>query len=296
MKNDQEFTREMEKCRSNIDKRLSELLVSSKEICAGLIESMKYSLLAGGKRIRPIMCVKFCEAAGGNPENALDAACAVEMMHTYSLIHDDLPCMDNSDLRRGKPSNHVKFGEYTATLAGDALQATAFEVLLNSALPSNIVVEMTRILAQSSGAHGICGGQFLDLQSAWKTPEVNVLTEIHNLKTAALVSAAARIGVIAAGGTEEQVEAAEKYALAVGFSFQVRDDVLDITAIERELGKPFGSDLENNKLTFATLLGIDKCEALIYTETAKAVSALNEEFTNTGFLVWFTHMLADRKY
>jgi len=287
---------EMEECRAAIDEKLNAYFSGDGASSAKLLESMRYSLLAAGKRIRPILCVKFCEAAGGNAEAAINAACAIEMMHTYALIHDDLPCMDDSDMRRGKPSNHIKFGEFTATLAGDALQAAAFETVLGSDVPPDVLVGMTRILADAAGTYGICGGQYLDLSAVWKPLTVEELTEIHNLKTAALMSAAARMGVVAAGGTPEQVKAAEEYALAVGFAFQVRDDVLDSTASERELGKPLGSDLENNKTTFAMLMGTHICEDIIHAETEKAVAALDGVFGDKMFLTWFARMLAERKY
>ena len=286
---------EMERCQALVGEKLGGYFAAEGAGSAVLAESMRYSLLAGGKRIRPVLCVKFCEAAGGKPETALDAACAIEMLHTYSLIHDDLPCMDNSDMRRGKPSNHKKFGEFTATLAGDALQAAAFETLLNSGLRSDTVIEMARILAQAAGPYGICGGQHLDVHGVWKPLSEDELKNIHNMKTSALISAAARIGVVAAGGTEEQVKAAGEYALAVGLAFQVRDDVLDITEPTEKLGKPMGADLENNKTTFAMLMGVGRCEEIILNETMRAVAALEGKFSDTAFLVWFAHMLAERK-
>ena len=287
--------REMERCQSDINERLGRCFADSGDGSAKLLESMRYSLLAGGKRIRPVICIKFCEAAGGAPETALDAACAVEMLHTYSLIHDDLPCMDNSDIRRGKPSNHKQFGEFTATLAGDALQAAAFETLLGSGLPSGTVVEMARILAEAAGPGGICGGQHLDVHGVWKLLTEAELIQIHNMKTAALISAAARIGVVAAGGTKEQVNAAGEYALAVGLAFQVRDDVLDITVPTESLGKPMGADLENNKITFAMIAGVEKCEEMIREETQKAADALEGKFKDISFLVWLAHILAGRR-
>ena len=198
-------------------------------------------------------------------------------------------------MRRGKPSNHKKFGEFTATLAGDALQAAAFEVMLNSGLPPSRVVEMTRVLAETAGPNGICGGQHSDVHSVWKPLTEDELTKIHSMKTAALMSAAAQIGVIAAGGTQEQIKAAEEYALAVVLAFQVRDDVLDITVTTEKLGKPMGSDLENNKTTFAMLMGVDKCEEIIALETSKAIASLEGKFDDTEFLKWLAQILAQRK-
>ena len=281
-------------CQEVVDKRLAEFFTGHED-CAELDESMRYSLLAGGKRIRAAICLKFCEAVGSAEEKAIDAACAIEMLHAYSLIHDDLPCMDDDDMRRGKPSNHIRFGESTAMLAGDALQASAFETLLSSDLPADSVVEMARILANAAGPRGICGGQYLDLAGEGKLLTQGELEEIHKMKTAALISASARLGVIAAGGTQEQIAAAEGYAHAVGLAFQIRDDLLDCISTTDELGKPAGSDSGNDKATFATILGVDECENLVRYWTNRAIEALGDKFVNTGFLAWLAQMLAERK-
>lgn len=291
-----EMRNELEVCKQLIENRLNQFFVPENEGYAKLLESMRYSLLAGGKRIRGILCVKFCEALGGKASQALDAACAVEMLHSYSLIHDDLPCMDNSDMRRGKSSNHIEYDEFTATLAGDALQAAAFETLLGSDLQPAATLKMGQILADAAGVRGICGGQYLDLRGEEKSLTECELSEIHSLKTAALISAAARIGVVAADGTPEQISVADKYAQAIGLAFQVRDDVLDITSVAEKLGKPVGSDSKNNKTTFATLFGLSKCEDIIATETNKAINIIKNEFVNTAFLVNFAKMLATREY
>ena len=286
---------EMEWCRDIVDDRLHELFAEAGSSYATLVESMRYSLLAGGKRVRAVICMKFCEASGGRPEDAIDAACAIEMLHTYTLIHDDLPSMDGDDMRRGKPSNHVEYGEFTATLAGDALQATAFETLAGSALPANSIVEMVKILAQAAGPHGICGGQYLDLSGEGWHLTIDELLELYAMKTAALISAASRMGVIAGSGSREQMEAAHAYAGAIGLAFQVRDDVLDCIATAEELGKPIGSDIENDKSTFASLLGVEACEKLINRETEKAIAVLDGKFKNTEFLTWLARVLAERK-
>jgi len=294
MTNNSEMIREMEWCRDIVDDRLHELLAEAGSSYATLVEAMRYSLLAGGKRVRAVICMKFCEAAGGRPEDALDAACAIEMLHTYSLIHDDLPSMDGDDLRRGKPSNHIEYGEFTATLAGDALQAAAFETLAKSALPPGAVVEMVQILAHAAGPHGICGGQYLDLSGEGWHLTIDELLELYAMKTAALISAAARMGVIAGGGTQEQIDAAHSYAQAIGLAFQVRDDVLDCIATAEELGKPIGSDIDNDKSTFASLLGVQACEKMINRETEKAIAVLEGKFDNVEFLTWIARILADR--
>ena len=292
-RDDRNMQLEFEFCRTVVDRRLTEFF-TERENYYVLLESMRYSLLAGGKRVRAIICMKFCEASGGEMEKVLDAACAIEMLHTYSLIHDDLPCMDNDDMRRGKPSNHIKFGEFTATLAGDALQAAAFETLLGSGMPASTVLEMGRVLAAAAGPHGICAGQYLDMHE--KPIGMSGLVEIHNHKTAALISAAAKIGVLAAKGTEEQIIAADRYAKDLGLAFQIRDDVLDATATADELGKPIGSDRENDKTTFATLMGLSECNELIRVNTQNAVAALGGKFDNAEFLIWLAWMLAERKY
>ena len=260
-----------------------------------LLEAMGYSLFAGGKRIRAVICMKFCMAVGGAPEAALDAACAIEMLHTYTLIHDDMPCMDNDDVRRGKPSNHIEYGEDIAMLAGDALQAAAFETLLQSDLPPSAIVEMARVLAAAAGPNGICGGQYLDLLSIGRQLTMDELLKINSMKTAALIVASARIGVIAGNGSQEQMVAAIQYALALGLAFQIRDDVLDYTATIEELGKPIGSDKENKKTTFASLLDVYACEVIISEMTRKAIKALDEKFDDKGFFKWLANLLAERK-
>jgi len=292
---DNEMIQEMEWCRDTVEDRLRELFAEAGSSYATLVESMRYSLLAGGKRVRAVICMKFCEAAGGRAEDALEAACAIEMLHTYSLIHDDLPSMDGDDMRRGKPSNHVEYGEFTATLAGDALQAASFETLAGSPLPASSIVEMVQIFAHAAGPHGICGGQFLDLSGEGWHFTIDELLELYAMKTAALISAAARLGVIAGGGSQEQVDAAHAYSQAIGLAFQVRDDVLDCTATTEELGKPIGSDIEKDKSTFASLLGVDACEKMIKKETEKAITALDGIFENAEFLTWLARVLADRR-
>ena len=259
-----------------------------------LTQSMRYSLLAGGKRIRPVLVLSFCQAAGGDVEKALPAACAVEMLHTYSLIHDDLPCMDNDDLRRGKPTNHVVYGKCTATLAGDALQAEAFRTLLGSQLPPDRVVKMGLFLADAAGVYGICGGQILDIAAEGKKAEREEIENIHALKTASLLAACGKIGVAAAGGDDFQIECAEKYAHYLGMAFQIRDDILDVTSTTGELGKPVGSDKKSEKSTFVSLFGVEKCEELVRENTVLAVAAAEKGFKDSAFLVWLAEYLASR--
>ena len=203
---------------------------------AGLAEAMRYSLLAGGKRIRPMLVLEFCRITGGDPKAALPVACAIEMLHTYSLIHDDLPCMDNDTLRRGRPTNHVVYGECTATLAGDALQAEAFGTILRSELSAERRARCAEHLANAVGLDGMCGGQYLDMLGEGKTLSPEELDEINSRKTGALLTAACLMGVAAAGGSSRQEEAAARYGAALGAAFQIRDDMLDALSTEAELG------------------------------------------------------------
>jgi geranylgeranyl diphosphate synthase type II len=260
-----------------------------------LLEAMRYSLLAGGKRIRPIITLAFAEASGGNPDDALDFACALEMVHTYSLIHDDLPCMDNDDLRRGKPTNHIVYGEYTAVLAGDALQSAAFKTMSEAPLATENIVKGFKVLADAAGAYEMCGGQVLDMEGERKKLTLEQVREIHEHKTAAMIKAAAKLGVIAGNGSESQLRAAEKYAGAVGLAFQIRDDVLDATSTTQELGKPVGSDSSNSKTTFYSLLGAENCEKEIIEKTNEAVLAVKNDFDPAEFLIWLANMLAGRR-
>ena len=260
----------------------------------GLAESMRYSLLAGGKRIRPVLALAFCDALGGDTEKALPAACALEMIHTYSLIHDDLPCMDDDVLRRGKPTNHVVYGECTATLAGDALQSLAFETLASAPLESGRIVRCLKILSEAAGYRGMCQGQFLDMEGEGKSLTAEELTHINNLKTGALLSAACRMGAAAAGADEKQLEAAGTFGSLLGLVFQIRDDVLDVISTDAELGKSVGSDVQEHKNTYMALLGMEGCNREISRLTASAVAVLEENFTDTAFLSDLARSLAER--
>lgn len=261
----------------------------------GLADAMRYSLLAGGKRIRPLLVLEFCRISGGDVEAALPVACAVEMLHTYSLIHDDLPCMDNDDLRRGCPTNHKVYDECTATLAGDALQAEAFGTILRSSLPTERRAACAMHLANAVGLDGMCGGQYLDMQGEGKLLSQEELDSINSRKTGALLTAACLMGVAAAGGTPEQEEAAAHYGAAIGMAFQIRDDMLDVLGAEQELGKPIGSDRQENKNTYMALLGEKRCAETIEKLTAFAKDVLTDAFTDTGFLCSLADSMAQRK-
>ena len=260
----------------------------------GLAEAMRYSLLAGGKRIRPILVLEFCRISGGDIEAALPVACAVEMLHTYSLIHDDLPCMDNDDLRRGKPTNHKVDGECVATLAGDALQAEAFYSVLSCGLTAERRAKCAELLAGAVGIDGMCGGQFLDMLGEGKKLNEQELTDINSRKTGALIVAACQMGVAAAGGTELQLAAAGHYGAALGAAFQIRDDMLDVISTAEELGKPIGSDEQEHKNTYMALMGEDGCRKTIARLTEFAKSVLEEAFDDTEFLRSLADALATR--
>ncbi len=221
-----------EEYRLKIDEALGRYFkVREGALNAGLAEAMRYSLLAGGKRIRPLLVLEFCRIAGGDVEKALPVACAIEMLHTYSLIHDDLPCMDNDELRRGKPTNHMVYGECTATLAGDALQAEAFGTILRCDLPPAVKTNCAEILAGAVGLDGMCGGQFLDMSWEGRALTEQELSEINIRKTGALLVAACQMGVAAAGGSELMLAAAGHYGSAIGMAFQIRDDMLDVLSL-----------------------------------------------------------------
>lgn len=278
-----------------IDAALSKYFVSSGLPYDGLLESMRYSLTAGGKRIRPMLVLEFCRISGGDINKALPVACAIEMLHTYSLIHDDLPCMDNDDLRRGKPTNHVVYGECTAVLAGDALQAEAFGTIARSELPAEARSKCVEILADAVGSDGMCAGQFLDMVGESKHLTEAELDEINSRKTGALLIAACRMGVAAAGGSDKLLDAAAVYGACVGAAFQIRDDILDVISTSEQLGKPVGSDLQEHKNTYMALLGEEKCMQMVEKLTESAKTALNGVFGDADFLCDLADSMVARK-
>ena len=262
-----------------------------------LQEAMRYSLLGGGKRIRPVLTLELARLGGIDWHLALPYACALELVHTYSLIHDDLPCMDDDDLRRGKPTNHKIYGEATAVLAGDALLTAAFETALeqSSGVPSDRVVAAAACLAHAAGARGMVGGQSLDMAAEGRAVTRRDVEDLQKLKTGALLSAAAEMGCVIAGGGTDDRAAVRRYAQKLGLAFQVRDDMLDVEGDERTLGKPIGSDQANEKTTFVTLLGMDGCRELVDTLTDAAVAALEPFGGRADFLCWLARALAGRE-
>lgn len=264
-----------------------------------IMESMNYSLRAGGKRLRPILTLEACKIVGGNEEDAIAFAVAIEMIHTYSLIHDDLPALDNDDLRRGRKTNHIVYGEDMAILAGDALLNYAFEVMLSSSLgkknPGKYLRAINEI-AKSSGIYGMIGGQVVDVQSENEQIPKEKLDYIHNNKTAAIIIGCMRAGAIIGDANEEQIDEITKYAKNIGLSFQIVDDILDIVGDEAKLGKKVGSDIDNNKSTYPSLLGLEKSKEIaneLISEAKKSIEKLSE---NVEFLNGLADYIIAREY
>ena len=278
-----------------ISERLNVLL--SKNMPSTVLEAMKYSVSNGGKRIRPILAVEFAKVCGGDEKSALDFGCAVEMIHTYSLIHDDLPCMDNDDIRRGKPSCHIAFGEDTALLAGDALLTEAFMTLsaVNN-VPAKNIVRAVSYLAAYAGINGMVGGQVLDLQFEKSEPTIDEILKMYSLKTCGLIKAACVLGCLASNVYDEnKITAAIDYAESLGIAFQIQDDILDIEGDVVSLGKPIGSDTKNDKSTAVKYFGLEKSKELVKEYTDKAISALSQFENSTETLKQLAFMLVDRK-
>jgi len=256
-----------------------------------LFEAMRYSLLAGGKRLRPVLVLDFCRMCGGDWKSAAPFAAAVEMIHTYSLIHDDLPCMDNDDYRRGRLTNHKVYGEAMAVLAGDGLLTAAFTTIAKSNFSAEIKIRAIEILSQCSGELGMVGGQALDMMSDERQCTQDEVLAIQTRKTGALIRAACMLGVLAGCGTQKQISMASEFASHLGLAFQIRDDVLDVIGNQDTLGKAVGVDTIKN--TFVQLYGLEQCNQMIFDETNKALDALSE-FKNTEFTVSLSKKLIER--
>ena len=280
--------------RAAVDDHLGGLFADAKDKpYRRLQEAMRYSLLAGGKRVRPVMTLAFCDMLGGQWREALPFACALELVHTYSLIHDDLPCMDDDDLRRGRPTCHKVYGETMAVLAGDALQGEAFGIIAAApAMTAQQRIDAVAVLSAACGGGGMVAGQVLDVDHlAQGEADLRLL---HRLKTGAMLQAAAELGCVAAGADDGLRQRARDYGCHIGLAFQVRDDVLDVVADQGELGKPIGSDRAEGKRTFVDLLGLEACQALVAEETAKAKAAL-ANLPDSGFLLNLADHLAERR-
>lgn len=259
-------------------------------------DAMRYSMTAGGKRIRPMLVLEFAEICGGNTENAMPFAIAIEMIHTYSLIHDDLPCMDNDDMRRGKPTNHKVYGEAMAVLAGDALLTEATGVALSANLPPKDVIMAADFLRFYAGIDGMIGGQVIDLTSEGKEISIEELEELQTLKTGALLELACKLGCIAGGKTDEAtLEKAEKYGYHLGRAFQIQDDILDVIGDSTVVGKSIGKDEESQKATYPAYISLEECKNLVKNHTEQAINAISV-FENKAFLCDLANSLINRNY
>ena len=287
----------MEKNSCAVEKALAELVRDTDKDYGLIFDAERYSLLGGGKRVRPFIVNECCRMLGGDISRSMPLACAVELVHVYSLIHDDLPCMDDDDLRRGKPSNHKKFGYANALLAGDALLTRAFSVIAEAtSLDAETKAEAVRLLALAAGDRGMIGGQIMDLIGETEKLEFRSLLKLHSHKTAALIECSALLGALAAGYREDsdEAKALSEYAVKVGIAFQVIDDVLDVTADETQLGKNTGSDVGHNKTTFLTYYDVDGAKAYAAELTAEAVSAVSR-IEHSELLTDFACYLLERK-
>lgn len=284
---------------SLIENSLSEYNCISDDIKAqnSIIGAMNYSLEAGGKRIRPLLVLEFCRLCGGDIKNAIAPACALEMIHTFSLIHDDLPAMDNDDFRRGKPSCHKQYDEAMAILAGDALNTRAFEIIAEDGnLSPETKVSLISTLAKATGVSGMIGGQVIDIANEVRDDvTLEELLYMYSCKTGALIRCACQMGCIVAGNNSQQQANALKYGESIGLAFQIIDDILDITGDEKKLGKPIGSDNKNEKFTSVTAMGMDKAREKAENLSKVAIETLGD-FEDSDFLIDFTKQLLSREY
>lgn len=280
------------------DKYVSEGAFAGRESTglSEMLKAMAYSLSNGGKRIRPMLTLEFCRICGGDYKKAIPFALGAEMIHTYSLIHDDLPCMDNDDMRRGKPSSHKVFGYANALLAGDALLTLAFETVLSAdGVSAQAKARAGLELAKAAGCSGMIAGQVMDLANEGKCAPLENIKETDRLKTGEMIRVSCVMGCIAAGADEEKIKSAEKYSENIGLAFQIVDDILDVTSDEETLGKPVGSDSENEKSTYVSLLGLEKSAEYAENLTREAKEALNIFGGEGEFLAQLADVLASRK-
>ncbi|NCC87192.1 MAG: polyprenyl synthetase family protein [Clostridia bacterium] len=281
-----------------INNRLNKLLSEHSSPDNTVYQAISYNILNGGKRLRPVLALEFCKACGKNPERALSFACAVELIHSSSLIQDDLPAMDNASMRRGQPACHIKFGESVAILASDALSVMAFELILSETSVGKISsLNATRTLINAVGFDGLVGGQTLDINNQNNPIDITALKKIYYMKTEVLFNVAAELGCIAAGANKKKIVAAKKYAQKIGLAFQIIDDILDVTATSTEIGKIPMGDIERKKTTFPSLIGLEESMQLVSQLTQEAIDAL-EPFNKkrTDFLIEFASSLKERQY
>ena len=293
--NGKEYQTQYDRYAALIERRMEALCDVYLPADSRLAQAARYSLLGGGKRVRAVLLLAACAQAGGDIEAASDFAVALEMLHCYSLIHDDLPCMDNDDYRRGRPSCHKQFDEHTALLAADALVTAAFEAVANTPLPAERCVSAAKILSKNAGDRGMLFGQELDKEYETHPANVDQLLNLHRHKTGALILAAVQMGCAAAGASENILHPLEVYASELGLVFQIVDDILDVTSTLDALGKPVGSDAANDKTTFITLYGIAGAQQMAEEHNAAALTALQSLQGDTAFLTEMAHELLNRK-
>lgn len=293
-----EFNSSLKERASYIEEVLKEYMPNEVGFQKTVIEAMNYSLSAGGKRLRPILTLEACKLVSGNAKDAIPFAVAIEMIHTYSLIHDDLPALDNDDLRRGRPTNHKVYGEGMGILAGDALLNYAYEVMLKGSLGKenpdkylNAVYE----IAKHAGIYGMIGGQVVDVESENKKIEKEKLDYIHNNKTAAMIIGCMRAGAIVGGANTEELKCISNYAKNIGLSFQIVDDILDIVGDEKKLGKKVNSDIENNKSTYPSLLGLEKSRYIAEELISDAKKSIETTFEGVDFLKGLADYIISRE-
>lgn len=293
------FKEELKNRVVNIEDLLNEYMPKVEGYQKTIFDSMNYSLKAGGKRLRPILTVEACKLVGGNEKDAYPFAVAIEMIHTYSLIHDDLPALDNDDLRRGRKTNHKVYGEAMAILAGDGLLNYAYEIMLRESLskgePEKYLKAINEI-GKASGIYGMIGGQVVDIESEGKSIDMEKLDFIHMNKTAAIIIGCMRAGAIIGGASEEELENVTKYAKNIGLSFQIVDDILDIVGDEAKLGKKVGSDIDNEKSTYPSLIGLEKSKETANKLIAEAKMSIDYINKDSEFLNNLADYIVDREY
>ena len=293
------FKEELKNRVANIEDLLNDYMPKVEGYQKPIFDSMNYSLKAGGKRLRPILTLEACKLVGGNEKDAYPFAVAIEMIHTYSLIHDDLPALDNDDLRRGRKTNHKVYGEAMAILAGDGLLNYAYEIMLRESLskgePEKYLKAINEI-AKASGIYGMIGGQVVDIESEGKSIDMEKLDFIHMNKTAAIIIGCMRAGAIIGGASEEELENVTKYAKNIGLSFQIVDDILDIVGDEAKLGKKVGSDIDNEKSTYPSLIGLEKSKETANKLIAEAKMSIDYINKDSEFLNNLADYIVDREY
>lgn len=292
-----DFKERLKQRAKEVDSYLEQYLPKESEYPSEIFEAMRYSIFAGGKRLRPVMLLSACEALGGDGNRAIPFACAIEMIHTYSLIHDDLPAMDNDDYRRGRLTSHKKFGEALAILAGDGLLHHAFEVMSNACVIDCCVetAKAMQAIAHGAGVYGMLSGQVVDVLSEGKQIDEKTMYFIHKNKTAAMLQGALKAGALLAGADKQQVGNMEKAGEKIGVAFQIADDILDITSTLQELGKPVHSDEKNEKNTYVTMYGMEESKKMVEKLSQEAIAILETFGERANFLVELTHYLIDRK-